>query len=983
MINQDINANIDQLTGATADASPITDQSLPLTETDSVFTGESEQVAGGLNIGKKIVKKVLEKSADVIGGSTGKTITREVQPTTIKPKAKTATEQVKEMAVGAEKSGLGTKTEATKAGKIQQKVNQEPQVTVDELQTQVDKNVKVLESTLPEDSIAKKQPFNLPLISDQTDLQAIVKSVAETSNIKTENITFEDVVASAKSAGMDDTFITKLTDGSLTVNPQNTYMALEAQKSSANHLEELLTKFRDNPSAVTPADELEAMQTISFHSLIQRSVKGYQTNVAQSLAVMRIPREGFVNLEEATSGLMTGSDLRRFADAFLSQKDAAKRAALIDATAVGGWKDKAFSVFVNNILSRPSTHVKNALSNIVMLPIRMSERMGAAGIANFRKNLGGEVTEQYYYSEIFSGLAGTGQAIKDGWNMAKFAAREGYSSTLDDANKIGLAKARTEIFDYNADSQLAGFFKATNFIATLPGRSLLTADEFFKGMNFRFEQEAMATRNGIKAYDDAIKAGSTSAEAEKLYENAAQSVYDNPPGELQTLAQEATFTKPLDGWAKKAQELINDDSAVGFMARLQVPFVTTPVNLNLQVLERTPLAPISKKVRADIAKGGKEADLALAKIGMGTSAGMMLSSYAADGNLTGAGPADKGQRDALLRQGWQPYSLVFNFSDMTETQKAEFAKLPVDVRYGTGDYSGKVYVSYQGMEPIGAFMAMAANYHEYVKYENDNSKINAMRAGLAYGFYDYMMDSPFLKGISDISSALGMTYRSNQDDAVKLMDTLGQSLVNFAGRTVVPLSGMVASIREKTDPYQREYKIDPNAESSLPVGIRQGINDVLNTVPGLSSTLPLKLNLWGEPVEYEYSWSPIRMKAGKQNEADQVIIQTGTKVKMPARNLSHEMEKGLSVTVDLSPQEYNEMLQIANDPAGLNLQGNLVAFADEIKTLPLYRQQGMISDFTQEVFSKARKVLYANSPEIQSRIQERADIIRDVGQGAK
>jgi len=125
------------------------------------------------------------------------------------------------------------------------------------------------------------------------------------------------------------------------------------------------------------------------------------------------------------------------------------------------------------------------------------------------------------------------------------------------------------------------------------------------------------------------------------------------------------------------------------------------------------------------------------------------------------------------------------------------------------------------------------------------------------------------------------------------------------------------------------------------------------------------------------------MKAGKQNEADQVIIQSGSKVKMPTRNISHEVEKGLSVTVDLSPQEYNEMLQIANDPAGLNLQTRLVEFADEIKTLPLYRQQGMISSFIQESFSKARKILYANSPEIQDRIQQRADIIRDVGQGAK
>lgn len=980
MINKDINPQIDQMVGA----QPVEafDQPIPVTEEESVFTGESAEVAGLGSIGGKIFKKVTEKAV----GGTKKALEREVQDVKIKPKAKSSTEQVKELSLGAETTGLGTKEEAKKAGKLQQKMNEEPQVTVEQLQQTVDSTIPELKQTPPEDLTPKTQPFNLPLISEDTDLQAVVKSIATNAGVKTENITFDDVVTSAKNAGMNEKFIADLTDGKLTVNPQNTYLALEAQKSSADHLSELMRKFRDNPESITPAMELEATQTIAFHSLIQRSVKGYQTNVAQSLAVMRIPREGFVDLAEATNGFMTGSDLRKFADKFLALNDPAKRADLIDAAAVSGIGDKVFSVFVNNILSRPATHVKNALSNTLMMPVRLAERAGAASIANLRKNLGGEVTDQYYNTEILSGLKATLRAVQDGWGMAKFAAREGYSSTLDDANKINFAKARTEIFDYKAESPIAGFVKGLNFVSTLPGRSLLTADEFFKGMNYRFELEALVTRESIKAFDDAVKAGSSVADAEKIFDDTAKKIYSSPPDELITLSQEATFTKPLDGWAKNAQEFIGQDNALGFMLRLQVPFVTTPVNLTLQVLERTPLAPLSKKVRADIAKGGKDADLALAKIGMGTSAGMMMSNYAADGKITGAGPADKGQREALMRQGWQPYSLVFDFSEMTETQKAQFAKLPVDVRYGTGDYAGKVYVSYQGMEPLGAFMAMAANYHEYVKYENDNSKINASRAALAYGFYDYMMDSPFLQGLSNISSSLGASYRPDQDDAVKLMETLQTSLVKFAGRTVVPLSGLVTSIREKTDPYQREYKIDPNADSSLPTGIQQGINEVLNTVPGLSSNLPLKMNLWGEPVEYEYAWSPLRMKAGKQGEADQVLIQTGVKVKMPTKNITQTVEKGLSVTVDLSPQEYNEMLMIANDPNKFNLQGELVAFADDIKDLPLYKQQSMITQFMQDIFSKARQDLYVNSEyagEIQQRIQNRAEIIKDVGQGAK
>lgn len=971
MINKDLNQMIDSAE-VNAVEQPIETDFSPAE--DSVFTGENVQVAG--------LGSVIEK---IGGGVVKKVIQRETKPIVKKVIEKTPAQQVKELATGAERKGIATQPEAKKAGKVQQLMNEEPQISVEDLQKTVDEVKPQIETTPPEELTPGKKEFNLPLISERNDLQAVVDAVAKQADIKTQNITFDDVVSSAKAAGMDDTFISKLTDGSITVNPTNTYRALEAQRASAEHLETLLRKFKANPEKVTPEMELEAMQTISFNSLIQRSVKNYQTNIAQSLAVMRIPRTGVISLDDATNGLMSKKDLMKFADAFLAETDAAKRAALIDSTAKSGWRDKTFSVFVNNILSRPSTHIKNALSNMIMMPIRGTEKSVASVIGTARRSMGIGADDQYFLSETYSSLSATWQALKDGFEMGKFAAKEGYSSTMDDASKIDLAKARTEIFDYNADSPLAGFWKSANFVATLPGRSLLSADEFFKGMAYRYELERTATREGIKAYENAIETG-TQADADKAFELAAQSIYDNPPDELIGAAQEATFTKPLEGWAKKVQNVINDDSYAGFLARTQVPFVTTPINLNLQVLERTPLAALSKRIRTDIAKGGKEGDLALAKISMGTGVGMLFSSYAADGRITGAGPADKGQREALIRQGWQPYSIVYNASGMTEEQRKSFATMPVDVRYGTGDYDGKVFISYQGMEPIGAFMAMAANYNEYGRYENDNSKINAAAAGLAYGFYDYMMSSPFLQGLSNISSALGVGPQANQDQALKMFDELGKSLVTFAGKTVVPLSGLVTSVREHTDPYRRDYKIDPNAESVLPAGVREGINELINSTPGLSDKLPPKLNLWGEPVEYQYSWSPIRMSKGKQTEADQVIIQTGVKVQMPSRKISQTFEKGLSVEVDLNTQEYNEMLRIANDPAGIDLQNHIASVARDIDNLPLFKQQKYISDMIQDAFVKAKKILLTNSEysaDIQDRIQQRADIIKDVGQGAK
>jgi hypothetical protein len=194
----------------------------------------------------------------------------------------------------------------------------------------------------------------------------------------------------------------------------------------------------------------------------------------------------------------------------------------------------------------------------------------------------------------------------------------------------------------------------------------------------------------------------------------------------------------------------------------------------------------------------------------------------------------------------------------------------------------------------------------------------------------------------------------------------------------------MTSVREKTDPYQREYKIDKNADSILPMGVREGINAVLNSTPGLSDNLPPKLDIWGQPVMYENSWSPIKMKSGKDDKANELILQTGAQVSYPSRMASMPMENGLSVSTELSPLEYNMLLEIANDPTGIDLQGQLVN--TDISSLPLYRQQVTIKAIMSSAFLKAKEQLIGNSiysDDIQKRIQDKYLEIQDAGLGAK
>jgi len=86
------------------------------------------------------------------------------------------------------------------------------------------------------------------------------------------------------------------------------------------------------------------------------------------------------------------------------------------------------------------------------------------------------------------------------------------------------------LFNYKADgSLLSPGIKAINYVTTLPGRSLMTADEFFKGVNYTYELAAESTRLGIKTFDDALKSGASVQDALKAKSNAIDQFLLEPP----------------------------------------------------------------------------------------------------------------------------------------------------------------------------------------------------------------------------------------------------------------------------------------------------------------------------------------------------------------------------------------------------------------------------------------------------------------------
>ena len=963
---------------------PGIDATIPQTRPDAIDPDDKDiQVAGLVNIPGMIARKL--KGVEI----------RKPPSAPVTPEAKAAAE-AEDTAKAAIATGTTTSpTEAKIAAKIE--VSKKPGLTPEAFATQR-KDVQDLRATTPPE--LEKPPltaFNLPRMETTEDVKSTVETMNRMAGIKTENITFDDVRKAAENAGIGPKFIDQLTSGKLEVNPENTYKALNAMVASAKHLDALAAKVANG--SATPTELAEMAQTLHFHSLLQQSVKGYQTNVAQSLAVMRMPRTGAADISEIMQTMGAETDLVRFAQAYQDLKTPEGKANLVRSMAQGNPWEKLFTVYVNGLLSRPGTQIKNALSNTIFLPLRMAERAGAAALGSVRSAIGLAGDTKYEFAEIPAMLASTPTAINNGWQLLSHAFVNGVPKGWTDPVKIGREQARRELFNYKADgSLLSTGLKAINYTATLPGRLLMSADEFFKGVNYTQELAAEAARLKINSYDEALATnaaylkkhpnGKNLLDPEKFSQDKVDQFLLEPPDYIANLAEVGTFTQKLEGMAGKLQASMTPNTATGFALRTQMPFIGTPVNILGEVVSRTPLAPFTKTYWAAMKAGGKEADMANVKLGLSAAWMYSASQMATNGTITGAGPGDKGTRQAMERQGWQPYSIVFDVSNIKEDVRDVFSQFP-GTRFGSGDYSGKVFVSYQGMEPVGALLSIPADYADYVRYEQDDSRVNAYVGGAVFGLANYMLEHPFLTGVSNIATLIGGNVPNTRQHLVNMVNGIAKMGTTAVLKSVEPLSGFVTGVKEKIDPYRRDYQADPN----LPAGVK-GLMDALNKwrseTPGLSEELPPMLNIWSEPVEHEYAWAPFRMREGKMREVDQALIQLNANVSMPTRTASRMSETlGKSVDTKLTAEEYNEMLRIANDKLGLesHVMAVIKGFKEDgMEEDKLVFYQDAVKKVFGDVFTSAKKLLVEESiysSDIKKRIEDKGARLKEFGRGAK
>lgn len=802
------------------------------------------------------------------------------------------------------------------------------------------------------------EPFNLSRYQTE-DAAAIVGGVADALNIRTKAVTFDEIKAKAAESGISEGFLSRLigSDGKMMANAVETYKALEVLESSANELDRLFKMV--NSGTATDVDKLVLRQQIAFHGLIQRGVKGIQTETARSLAVFRIPRDGNAAIVRQVIDEYGGdAALSDLAKSYLTLESRAAQNALVEKSMMSSVKDVWFTTYINGLLSSPVSHAKNVVSNAMFGLYQIPERLVAAfygnvlppGVRSFKALVPGSEAEKVGYDEALTMIQSMRNGLVEGFDLASTAFRKNQPNDL--MSKIEAQRGTTlpsissAAFGIEQDKWLGKAIDYYGTAITLPGRMLMAEDEFFKGVLYRMEINAQVTRRGKAVYRDALESGMTEADALAKAEAEAISLFQNPPRDLDEaavlFAQKGTFTADLPPALKNLQQTFNHPAL-----KIVVPFFKTPANIGLQVIERTPFAPLSSVWREEIAKGGVYRDMALAKVTLGSAVLATFAAMSAEGSITGRGPERKADRDALTRDGWQPYSIKV----------------------------GDKYYSYSGMEPVSALLAISADYAEYAKHEQDASKIEEVFLGGTYGLYEYLKEQPYLQGVADVAKLIG-TNQQGAVDGKKIVDGLVKQFGGFVigGSPAGAYSSLLAGIERLSDPTNRDTKASPE----LPMGVRgfiEAFNKYKSRLPYFSADLPEALNLWGDPTKsgtgaaYEMVL-PTRVTPRQFSEVDDLLMRMGSPVGMPERKIDG---------VEMDAFQYNRLLTIYGKELPAKQEILNIMQTPGFDLMSLDDQQKTVQRVHSKFMDAAKNMLRSEEPGLQAKIDELKELRKSNG----
>ena len=781
-----------------------------------------------------------------------------------------------------------------------------------------------------------REVFGNDLTAFQSKIVELNRNAIEEA--KRGKMSIKEIGAEAETLGLEMmmTRLLKRETGTALKSPEELYKALIVQRSTLQMARHAYDRLIQEGTEEAASDFLGAM---TLQGAVTTSLIGAKAESARMMAVLRnfnmvVDAQASPDLADLEN--IIGTD---FPDMGLTSKEIVENAGGVEAIQHMGvqymaltdgqkvnlnrsafrWVGKVYGAFVESflmsILSGPTTHAVNIASNAAAMIAEIPINTLAATIGKIR-NTEDAMSYREAFVDVIAGYHAIGDAMRAMGHAFRTEQPSDFVTKLDYKRQAISA----ENFEIDPNSNLGQIFDAFGRIIRIPGRFLLATDEGFKtiAMRQKIYRESIAAGMAIK------RAGKKSGETDEAFtmriEETIANVIENPPSSVREAAEDyaryKTFQTPISGKAMTTLQEFTNVPPFKFL----MPFFQTPTNVISQVFEHSPAAFATKRFRDEITKGGKHADVAMARMmaGSGMMGYFVMASMGMLGDqtmMTGYGPKDPTARQNWLDQGFRPYSFVTKNENGTYTS-----------------------TSYSRFDPISGLLAIAADTGWHIRH-NSGDPTSVVMAALGAS-YHYLNELPMMEGFGEITKLF-------QGDANEKPLALMERVTKMYGKAmakavpgflpVSPTGSFADSVQRYMDPERRDTTFPEDARQFFsnyagtgPLdGIVQNYYETLQTarsmMPGISKDLPPLLDRFNNPIMESSSqayeiFSPIRVQNTMLSPVHDELrtLQFG----LPDR---HRQIGG----VELSAEQRNRYIELANtleDPkSGLNLLGQLNA----------------------------------------------------------
>ena len=580
-------------------------------------------------------------------------------------------------------------------------------------------------------------------------------------------------------------------------------------------------------------------------------------------------------------------------------------------------------VWINALLSNPKTHIINTTSNLVNIFIRPLEKMiGSRMATSLLENPAKVAKLRLEGQKAFSSYAGMRRYAIEALKYAKLSLKKedtiiSRRSKIDmpekAIQKTKLVKNKKtgldeEVLDW--DSASGVLINAAGKFIRIPTRFLGAEDEFFRQIVYRMELEKEILGKGIKLGKSKTKVvgklenGKPITEFDQFVREEFEKGFDefgrgvNP--KAMRKAEEGTYTQELNGVFKRFQAMANDYPII----KQIIPFVRTPVNLMLNVVDRTPLGFVRKNFRDDFFGRNGAERMAQARGGLAT--GYVLMTLASimhrEGMITGSQGQITGERATKSR-------------DLKDLRKQTGA-LPYAFRYWDEEAGTYKYRQFGRFDPFGAFFGIVADFHDVYdqlsekelqivgsdllilaarqggdtgEYISPASKIiNTGRASVA-AMQRNLISKTYLKGLADFMEVLTDDSSSNEKWDYYWRNKLGSFVPNVYTKFV-------------NDPFYRDVR------TILDVAKKRGV---------ASGEVEHKYDFRGNALKYQGSetkrlidglFNPFGSTEKIDDPVAEEILRLGINMPTMKRELNGDIDLSFFVT-DEGQTAYNKQMQ--------------------------------------------------------------------------